>query len=486
MTSIISEKSIFQLHNRDVRDLRKVLEKYHCSEEFVDVTITSPPYHDLKSYGFKNQIGYGQKYSKYLEDVTEVFKQIYDMTNDSGSLWMIIDTFAKDGVLKNLPFEISEKLKPHQGKKGWILTDIIIWKKDKTLPWSRKGQLRNIFEYILFFTKSKKYKFYVDRVRVFDPSELKEWWVNFPERYNPKGAVLSNVWDYPIPAQGVWGKQPFRHVNPLPIGMIDTIISLTTNSGDVVFDPFAGSGTVLAVANYLNRRWFGFEMNQEYCAMFKKNVLPMVRKVMSIEKGRRTELEGLRRQFEDTIEKLRLNKFPKALIRELLKRKSLDGSWINTIFVISKDLTKDEISNLPKNKFLMEDIFLVTEHSVDNSSFLRQIEEVVSNPPLSKFGIEASIFVLPRAEFILRKENTLENSEFWLYSGAVHKFKKRISFSEWCIESLKPEWKRYYVKGVPPIVSNVEVNQEIPKTWKSKEEKFRELKSSLERIIDAS
>jgi DNA modification methylase len=482
----ISEENIFKLHNCDVRNLNDVLIKYGCNRPFVDVTITSPPYHDLKSYGFANQIGYGQEYSKYLEDVTDVFKQIYDITNDSGSLWIIVDTFAKDGTIKNLPFEICEKLKPQtDDEKGWLLKDVIIWKKDKTLPWSRKGQLRNIFEYVLFFTKSKKYKFHVDKIRVFDPSELKEWWVKFPERYNPKGAVLTNVWEYPILAQGRWGKQPFRHLNPLPIGMIDTIISLTTDGDDVVFDPFAGSGTVLAVANYLGRRWFGFEMNHEYCVMFKKKVLPRVKKVMSIKEGRRNELEALRKRFEETIQKLRLNKFPRALIRELLKRKSGSSNlnWINTIFAISKDLPEFKISQLPRNKFLAEDIFIVVDHPFDSSSLVKQIEEAVSSSPLSKFGIDPTIFIISRDEFILKKETSLENSEFWLYSGSFHKFEKQITFSEWCLESLKPEWKRHYVRGVPPIVSNIKVNQKVPKTWKSKDEKFKELKSSLERRI---
>jgi DNA modification methylase len=480
MNRTISEESIFKLHNSDARDLREVL-GYYRSKKFVNVTITSPPYYDLKSYGFENQIGYGQDYRKYLEDIADVFRQIYDITDDSGSLWIIIDTFAKDGLIMNLPFELSEKLKPTTDKKGWILTDIIIWKKDKTLPWSRKGQLRNIFEYILFFTKSKKFKFHVDRIRISDPSRLKEWWVKYPERYNPKGAVLANVWEYPIPTQGIWNRQPLRHFNPLPMGMIDTIITLTTDRGDVVFDPFAGSGTVLAVADYLGRRWLGFEMSKRYCADFERNILPTVKEAMSIEKERRTELERLRRKFEITIKKLRLNKFPKTLVKELSRKKSWSDRWINTIFAISGNLTKDEMVRLPRNKIMEEDIFIVTEHSDGDDYLSKQIRETVSAPPLSKFGIEPRIFVLPRAEFVSEKENTLINQELWLYSGAVHKFKKRITFSEWCKESLKPEWKRYYARGVPPIVSNVRVDQEIPKTWKSREENFKERKDYLRR-----
>ena len=107
----------------------------------------------------------------------------------------------------------------------------------------------------------------MDSVRLTETSLLKEWWVRFPERYNPKGIVPTNVWEFSIPTQGIWTGKSLRHFNPLPPKMIERIILLTTDAGDVVFDPFAGSGTTLSVADFLDRKWFGFELNKEYCKM---------------------------------------------------------------------------------------------------------------------------------------------------------------------------------------------------------------------------
>jgi DNA modification methylase len=484
MNSTIPKESIFKLHNCDVRDLRKVLRNYQLDCKFVDVTITSPPYHDLKRYGSKDEIGYGQKYPKYLDDVTEVFRQIYDITNDSGSLWIVVDTFTKDGVFMNLPFEICEKLKQSTDEDdGWQLTDVIIWKKDKTLPWSRKGQLRNIFEYILFFTKSDNFKFYSDRIRIFDPSKLKEWWVRYPERYNAKGAVLTNVWEYPIPPQGSWSRRSFTHFNPLPRGMIERIISLTTNRGDVVFDPFAGSGSVLGVADFLERRWIGFEMKRDYCTMFREHVLGDIRKEMLVEKRRASELDELRRQFGNTIWKLRLTKFPRVLTKELGKtHPSRKGRRINTVFAISNEITNDRLLDLTKDR-LTEDIFIVLDSLNGKEALDKKLRTVLSNPPLSVFGIVPNIVTLSKDEFVSLKRKSLEGLDLWLYSKCVRKFERQIAFSEWLIESATPEWRDRVESGATPIVSNLKVFKNVPKTWRSKEEQIKIAKSLFQDFV---
>lgn len=476
-----SDKSIFRLHNRDVREFPKILESHGSHRKFIDTTITSPPYYNLKSYGYKNQIGYGQKYLEYLNDLEKIFEQIHYVTNDTGSLWVIADAFSRGGKLVNLPLEIAERIK----NSGWTLVDLLIWKKDKTLPWSNRGRLRDIFEYILFFTKSNRYKFYDDRIRVFEFSKLKEWWVKYPERYSPEGTIPTNVWEYPVPTQGSWSHRNMRHLNPLPPKMIERILLLTTNPRDVVLDPFAGSGTVLAVANFLGRRWFGFEMNQMYCDMFEKYVLKEIKEELMIEKKSGEQLRVLGKRFKETIENLRLVKFPKSLIKQMYRRKILVAKKdpINTVFAISREPTKDELSSMPDNKSMIEDIFLIFDGDVNLKVPEEQIREIASKAPLSKFGIEPKIFVFNKNEFVLKHRHTFEDFGFALYAcGVVYKFEKEIAFSQWLCESEKPEWRNYYKNGVPPIMSNVKVNQKIPKTWKSKEERFRITVNKFEEI----
>jgi len=250
--------TLFTIHNKDSRTLDKTIK-----EALVDVTITSPPYFDLKDYGHKKQIGYGQEYNKYLSDLAKVFSKVFAVTKDSGSLWVVIDSFKRDGEIVPLPFDFAAKLK----KIGWKLQDIIIWHKDKTVPWTNGGVTRNIFEYILVFSKTSKFKYNPDSVRSCEG--LKKWWVKYPERYHPKGKSLEEVWDFPIPVQGSWGTGYIKHFCPLPEALVDRIINLTTDEGDVVLDPFSGSGTVPAQASFRNRKYIGFELNTEYIEMFK-------------------------------------------------------------------------------------------------------------------------------------------------------------------------------------------------------------------------
>jgi DNA modification methylase len=89
----------------------------------------------MKDYGVVGQVGYGQKYGDYLDDLKKIFSQIYDFTKEDGTLWIIIDTFKRNNAVVTLPFDLVTRLK----ETGWLLQEIIIWKKDKTVPWSSNG-----------------------------------------------------------------------------------------------------------------------------------------------------------------------------------------------------------------------------------------------------------------------------------------------------------------------------------------------------------
>src|SRR5205823_10077649 len=144
-----------------------------------------------------------QSYEKYLESLLRILSALLAKTKESGSLWLVADTF-KGKSLHLFPFDVAARL---QGV-GWKLRDVIIWNKTKTLPWSRPGQLRRVFEYILFFTKLEGFKYFITRIK--EPDNLKEWWVRYPERYSPEGRVPTTIWTFPIPVQGSWSKNGFR------------------------------------------------------------------------------------------------------------------------------------------------------------------------------------------------------------------------------------------------------------------------------------
>ncbi|GAI89258.1 unnamed protein product, partial [marine sediment metagenome] len=83
------DEIIDHYHILDARRIGELLPDKKC----IDVTITSPPYWNLKDYGYKGQIGFGQDYERYLSDIQSVFDTIYKRTKSTGSLWVVSDTF---------------------------------------------------------------------------------------------------------------------------------------------------------------------------------------------------------------------------------------------------------------------------------------------------------------------------------------------------------------------------------------------------------
>lgn len=383
------KKDVFRstVFNKDARTISETIK----SDIQIATTITSPPYYDMKDYDSENQVGFGQTYEDYLADLQSIFKKILGITKSDGSLWIIIDTFKRNNQVVTLPFDLSNKLK----ETGWLLQDVIIWKKDKTVPWSSNGFMQRKFEYILFFTKSSKFKSNRDKVRVYDTSHLKRWWVKYPERYNPKGKALDEVWDFPIPTQGSWGDKYIRHFCPLPKDMVATMIQLSTDENDIVLDPFAGSGTVLSQSAYMKRKYVGFELNNEYIKMFKaylKSTLLTSSKEYELSKQTRSQ-----NGFEKTILNLRSLKYAKNLLTSIQQN---TGEKEFKIIVTIKGKSNQ------KNKLLKVQYDFLG--NLDKAVVVMLLDDITQKKPLSKFGIE------PSFKFYSTKK--INNSEYFAYS----------------------------------------------------------------------
>ena len=351
------------VYNFDSRKLSEVI----SNDIKIQTTITSPPYFDMKDYGTDDQIGFGQTYENYINDLQSVFKQILQRTKEDGTLWIIIDTFKRNGSIVPLPFDLANKLKD----VGWHFQDIIIWEKDKTVPWSSSGFVQKKIEYILFFSKNEKYKYNKDVIRVYDAQQLKRWWVKYPERYNPKGKALDQVWKYPIPVQGSWGNKYVRHFCPLPKEMVATMILLSTNENDIVLDPFSGSGAVIAQASYMRRRYIGVELNSKYIAQSQKYIA-------------NTEEEGIREyekfiarkgqdEFEETIWDLRALKYGRVVLRKIE-----DQTHANVKMIVSRGEVIEQRLQVDYTIIVQDMFWDVCDHI---------IQQIISVPPLSKYGI---------------------------------------------------------------------------------------------------
>jgi DNA modification methylase len=376
-----------KIHNLDSRLILNIIPK----SIKVQTTITSPPYFDMKDYGAENQVGYGQNYDDYLDDLKNIFENVFKITKDDGTLWIIIDTLKRNNQVVTLPFDLANTLK----KVGWIFQDIIIWKKDKTVPWSTNGFMQRKFEYILFFSKSATYKNNKDRVRLFDTTQLKKWWVKYPERYNPKGKALDEIWEFPIPVQGSWGDEYIRHFCPLPKEMVATMIQISTDENDVVLDPFAGSGTVLSQSAYMRRKYIGFELNSEYIEMFnaylKKTFIDSRKEYELSEQNKDQNL------FEEQILNLRALKFARVLLNHIEKETNKNDLKIY-VSIIGKSIQKNK-------SILVENIIIGQVDKIEMSSLIKAI---IAKRPLSKYGIE------PKFEFV--EKIMLDTKKYFGYS----------------------------------------------------------------------
>lgn len=389
----------------DSRDLRKLSLLRKISKP--NLIISSPPYFDLLDYeGTTAQIGYGQNdYEKYLSEVAKVFQDCYEISKPDATFWLIIDTFKKGGELKLLPFDIYRKLN-EQNKITWKLKDVIIWDKEKNLPWNSKGKLKNQFEYILFFSKGEKYNFNIDSVR--EINDLKKWWLTYPERYNPNGKAPSNVWHFTTPIRG-WGDSKQDHFCPIPFPLAEKIISIASNKNDVIFDPFAGSGSALAMAAIMDRQAYGVDINRQYKIKFEKEVIKGAKRYWQKRKDQLEYNKGAIKNFSSTNNKLRKLKVASVIASYINKKNSNPFVHILIdkpeskfdLFVVENSLRPiikiidDELENLIRQAKVQPNIQIIT------------IEELKHIKPtkLNRYAFEKFYFI----NSIVYKKNILMN-----------------------------------------------------------------------------
>ncbi|MGS5086091.1 DNA-methyltransferase [Hydrogenophaga sp. A37] len=391
---------IDKVHIGDARRLSKKL-----ATESVDVTITSPPYFDMKDYGRANQIGFGQSYEEYLSDLALVFSEVFRATKSTGSLWIIVDTFRKDQEVIPLPFDLASRLKP----SGWTLRDIVIWKKERTVPWTHSGATKRIFEYILVFSKGAgSFKYDQDKFR--EITNLKHWWVRYPERYNPKGKAPEEIWSYDIPVQGSWGDHYVRHFCPLPTELVSRIVQQTTEPNQIVLDPFSGSGTVPTVSKLHSRRYIGFELNSEYVAMFRKHL--QVQQELQSNSSSDTTTEDSSKNFERTIISLRILKFGRLLARQL--QKQFPSIKIKIFAFQSNEVPSEKFKHYSA-EYLIE----IGDHNLRTEA-ARLIDQIATKPPLSKFGIAARCRQISAQNDFSSEQLDLEYFEYTITNSHFH------------------------------------------------------------------
>jgi len=222
----------------------------------IRTVVTSPPYWDMYYYGHDEEIGYGQTYEKYLDSLDKVWEQCYKKLADDGTLWVNVSNKTTKGKFYFLGSDFANRI----SDLGFILQNVIIWYKPNAMPILTKNKFTNKHEYLLFFSKSKDYKFYKDRVRIPQKYADIDW--GGRQKMNPKGKDPGNVWRY-SPKKGNLSKT-LKHPAPFPTIIPEIAILTSSDENEIILDPFAGTGTSLWVSKYLKRNSIGYEINPKF------------------------------------------------------------------------------------------------------------------------------------------------------------------------------------------------------------------------------
>jgi len=235
----------------------------------IQSVICSPPYWNLKDYDHPEQIGHGETYERYLERMDRVWSECYRVLNDTGTMWIVVDKIWHNGELLHIPYDIA----CHCQRIGFILQDLIIWNKPTAIAGMNERNLVNKYEYVIFLSKARE-------GMKFNPLKGDRT----PGFSRTKGS-LTNLWRFPVKAGSI-RKTP-DHKAPYPEELIQQIVDFSTERGDIILDPYLGSGTTMKVALEHGRRCVGYEINPNFEDMIASRLKGL--KTHS----RQTDLRGL-------------------------------------------------------------------------------------------------------------------------------------------------------------------------------------------------
>ncbi len=225
----------------------------------VDLTVTSPPYNIGKSYESK----------KSLEDYVEWSKQwmnlVYATTSEAGSFWLNVGYTPLHPRAKALPL-------------AYLLWDLAPFHLVQEVVWTygagvagRKFYSPRNEKFLWYVMNEDRYTFNLDAVR--DPD------VKYPRQYkngklkvNPLGKNPTDVWQFPKVTSGMDRSSAERTPHPaqFPEAVIERVVRASSNPGELVLDPFVGSGTTAVVAVRNQRVALGFERDEAYCELAVK------------------------------------------------------------------------------------------------------------------------------------------------------------------------------------------------------------------------
>lgn len=385
------------------RPIDKWLKRIHCGDslklagelpnESIDMVITSPPYFQLRNYlpnghaDKDKEIGIEQDPHDYINNLVKLFNILKQKLKDSGTLWVNLGDvyFGGSGGPQsfernsdNIKWSDESKKNPHRRDKpkyswmkpkqlmlipsrfaiamqeaGWILRSDIIWHKPNAMPTSTKDRLKNSYEHLFFFVKSKRYYFNMDLIREPHKTPLNLLqnrinydterrggklqngkigtgnWSEHEREINPLGTVPQDTFyednfpknpDSRMRLDTLSNEEkmhplgttpsdffsinpqphPFSHFAVYPLALLEKPIKAGCPANGIILDPFIGSGTTAIASEMHGNQWIGFELNNEYIKIALKRIGDYRKSKEYIDADDFKEIQKLKKDAEKT------------------------------------------------------------------------------------------------------------------------------------------------------------------------------------------
>jgi len=256
-------------------DCEEILQSF--PDNCIDLIVTSPPYADQrkKTYG-------GLHPDQYVHWFLPKSKEFLRVLNPEGSFILNIKERVVDGERHTFVLELILELR----KQGWFWTEEFIWSKKNCYPGKWPNRFRDSWERCLQFNKTKKFRMFQDAVKVpvgdwskarlknLNQTDLTRDESNTKSGFGKKIANwVGREMVYPTNVLNIATEcGDKKHSAVFPEALPEWFIKLFTAKGDVVLDPFMGSGSTAVASRKNNRHFIGIDMQREYCELAKERV----------------------------------------------------------------------------------------------------------------------------------------------------------------------------------------------------------------------
>ena len=260
----------YELNLGDVKVFNHSCEDmFELADKTVTSIVTSPPYFAMRDYGNgESELGLESDRNKYLNNLINIFNECKRVLKDDGSLMVNINEKVENGSYRGVVHQFVGAML----NNGWDLNDEIIWLKNNPVYTVGNRTVRS-HEYIFHFVKKGCKSFYYDTElakKVSDPNGFCVYGTDNKPKFFSGMDFRGNVLRTNVANTGELRKQCkdagfiLTHSATFPLSVPTLLVLLTSKPGDLVVDPFNGTGSVGEVCRYSGRNYVGYELNPQF------------------------------------------------------------------------------------------------------------------------------------------------------------------------------------------------------------------------------